>query len=235
VAGAADRWRDIEQLAGAIDAEVVNELLSGVDGLVEDLTRWFIAYPSDEPIEARIDRYSVGFEELAAGIRSMGPKRWQNRLERTVARMTRVGVPEHIAAGHAYQAELVHAADIIDVAVANGCPVEDVGSLFYRAGSVFHIDWLERQLDDMSADTRWQRWAIIGLERELMALRRLIVERILSASTDGDFDEAFASFATESESEITRVNRLMKALRRDGVSDSAAIVVAIRELEQLIR
>jgi glutamate dehydrogenase len=235
VAGASDRWRDIEHLAGTIDADVVNELLSGVDDLVEDLTRWFIAHPSDLPIEERIDRYLAGFEDLAAGIRSMGPKRWQNRLERTVGRMTRLGVPDHIAAGHAYQVELIHAADIVEVAAANGRPVEDVGRLFFRAGSVFHIDWLERQLEDMSADTRWQRWAIIGLERELMTLRRLIVERMLAASTDDDSDAAFAAFASETEGEITRMNRLMRALRRDGVSDSAAIVVAIRQLEQLVR
>jgi glutamate dehydrogenase len=235
IAGASDRWRDVEHLAGAIDADVVNQLLLGVDDLVENLTRWFIAHPSAEPIEERIDRYLAGFEELAAGIRSMGPKRWQNRHERTVARMTRLGVPEHVAAGHAYQAELIHAADIIDVATANGRPVEDVGRLFFRAGSVFHIDWLERQLESLSADTRWQRWAIIGLERELMTLRRLIVERMLATPTDVDSGAAFAAFASESEEEIARMNRLMKALRRDGVSDSAAIVVAIRQLEQLVR
>ncbi|MGB5532733.1 MAG: NAD-glutamate dehydrogenase domain-containing protein [Acidimicrobiia bacterium] len=235
VAGASDRWRDVEQLAGTIDADVVNQLLRGVDELVEDLTRWFIAHPSDDPIDERVEHYLNGFEELAAGIRSMGPKRWQNRLERTVARMTRLGVPEHVAAGHAYQAELVHAADIIDVAATNERPVEDVGRLFFQAGSVFHIDWLERQLEDMSADTRWQRWAIIGLERELMMLRRLIVERMLAASTDIDSGAVFAAFVSQSEREITRMNRVMKALRHDGVSDSAAIVVAIRQLEQLVR
>lgn len=235
VAGASDRWRDVEHLAGTIDADVVNQLLLGVDDLVENLTRWFIAHPSEEPIDERIDRYAAGFKELAEGIRSMGPKRWQNRLERAVARMTRKGVPEHIASGHAYQAELIHAADIIDVATANGRPIEDVGRLFFRTGSVFHIDWLERQLEDMSADTRWQRWAIIGLERELMTLRRLIVERMLVASTDSDTGAAFAAFVSESEEDIARMNRLMKALRRDGVSDSAAIVVAIRQLEQLAR
>ena len=234
VAGASARWRDVEDLAGAIDADVVNELLMGVDDLVEDLTRWFIAHPSTEAIQERIDRYEAGFEELAAGIGSMGPKRWQNRLERTAARMTRRGVPAAIANGHAYQAELVHAADIIDVASVRELPLVEVGQLFFRVGSVFHIDWLERQLEDLAVDTRWQRWAIIGLERELMALRRLIVERILRGATDVEPGAAFAAFVSASEGEIARMNRLMKALRRDGVSDSAAIVVAIRQLEQLV-
>ena len=67
-----------------------------------------------------------------------------------------------------------------------------------------------------------------------MALRRLIVERILRGATDVEPGAAFAAFVSASEGEIARMNRLMKALRRDGVSDSAAIVVAIRQLEQLV-
>jgi NAD-specific glutamate dehydrogenase len=68
-----------------------------------------------------------------------------------------------------------------------------------------------------------------------MMLRRLIVERMLAASTDIDSGAVFAAFVSESEREITRMNRVMKALRHDGVSDSAAIVVAIRQLERLVR
>jgi len=235
VAGASARWRNVEALAGSIDAEVVNQLLSGVDDLVEDLTRWFIAHPSSEPIQDRIDRYRASFEELAASIRTMGPKRWQNRLERSVARMVRRGVPERIAIGHATQVELVHGVDIIDVAQASGHSVEEVGRLFFRAGAAFHVDWLERHLEELPADTRWQRWAIIGMEQELLSLRRSIVDRVLMDWPDKDGEAAFSAFAAHEDLEIGRLNRLMKALRRDGVSDSAAIQVAIRQLEQVIR
>ncbi|MGB9357856.1 MAG: NAD-glutamate dehydrogenase [Acidimicrobiia bacterium] len=235
VAGASARWREVEALAGSLDADVVNRLLTGVDDLVEDLTRWFIAHPSDESIQDRIDRYRSGFEELATGIQTMGPKRWQNRLERSVARMIRSGVPEHIATGHATQFELVHGVDIIDVAQANDRSVEEVGRLFFRAGAAFHLDWLERHLEDLPADTRWQRWAIIGMEQELLSLRRSIVERMLMDWADQEGDAAFSAFAAREDLEIGRLNRLMKALRRDGASDSAAIQVAIRQLEQVTR
>ncbi len=235
VAGASARWREVEALAGSLDADVVNQLLSGVDDLVEDLTRWFIAHPSDDPIQDRIDRYRSGFEELATGIRTMGPKRWQNRLKRSVARMVRSGVPEHIAIGHATQFELVHGVDIIDVAQATGRSVEEVGRLFFRAGAAFHVDWLERHLEELPADTQWQRWAIIGMEQELLSLRRSIVERMLTDWDDQDGDAAFSAFVARGDLEIGRLNRLMKALRRDGASDSAAIMVAIRQVDRLIR
>ena len=63
------------------------------------------------------------------------------------------------------------------------------------------------------------------------------IDRRAGARGINGFDSgaAFAAFASESEEEITRMNRLMKALRREGVSDTAPVVVAIRQLEQLAR
>jgi glutamate dehydrogenase len=235
IAGASARWRDIEALAGSVDADILNELLAGVDDLVEDLTRWFIANPSDEPIQERIDRYRDGFDHLSSRIRTMGTKRWQNRLERTVARLVRSGVPEPIAVGHAFQVELAHAADIIDVATSTGRPLDEVGQLFYQAGTVFHLDWLERQLAELPPTTRWQRWASIGLEGELMELRRSIVERVLEASEGVATDDAIAVFIDTAVVEVDRLNDLVAALRREGVSDTAPVVVAVRRLEDLVR
>ena len=213
----------------------MNALLAGVDDLVEDLTRWFIANPSDESIQARIDRYRAGFDQLSTGIRTMGPKRWQNRMERTVARLVRSGVPEPIAVGHAFQVELAHAADIIDVSALTGRPLDDVGRLFFRAGTVFHFDWLERQLAALPQSTRWQRWAAIGLERELMALRRSIVESVLEASDDVPIDDAIEAFFVDAHIAVDRLNELVTALRKEGVSDTAPIIVAMRQLEGLVR
>ncbi len=235
VAGASARWRAVEELAGSIDADILNALLAGVDDLVEDLTRWFISNPSDEPIQERIDRYRDGFEHLSSDIRTMGPKRWQNRLERMVARLVRSGVPEPIAIDHAFQGELAHAPDIIDVAASTGRPQVEVGRLFFRSGAVFHLDWLERQLAGLPPTTRWQQWASIGLERELMALRRSIAERVLERSDGAEIGDAISAFVAGAAADVDRLNGLVAALRREGVSDTAPVVVAIRQLEDLVR
>jgi glutamate dehydrogenase len=165
----------------------------------------------------------------------MGPKQWHNRLERKVRRLTDRGVPERLAVHHVYQVELVHAPDIIDVATGTGRSLVDAGRAFYRVGQVFHIDWLERQIETLPAETRWQRWAALSIEQELMRLRRAIVERILAADVgDGDIDAAFAAFAGSTEVEQARLSRLISAIRKDGVSDVATVIVAIRQIETLV-
>jgi glutamate dehydrogenase len=234
VAGASARWREIESLAGDVSADLLNELLEGVDELVETLTRWFIARRETGSIPELIERYGPGFAEISREIRLMGPKQWKNRLERKVRRLTDRGVPEDIAVQHVYQVELVHAPDIIDVAAGAQRSLVDAGRAFYRAGQVFHIDWLERQIESLPAETRWQRWATLSLEQELMSLRRSIVEKVLSGMGDDDLAAAFAAFAEETEVEQARLTRLIGALRKDGVTDSAAVVVAIRQMDTLV-
>jgi glutamate dehydrogenase len=233
VVGASSRWHDVEMLAGSLDAEILRKLLTGVDNLVETITRWFIARRGTEPIMDRIEAYESGFAEIVQGIRTMGPKQWQNRLERQVKRFVDLGVPEAIAVEHVFQVELVHAPDIIDVAADTGLPLPDVGRAFYKAGQAFHIDWLERQLETLPTSTRWHRWATLSLEQELMTLRRVIVERVIAGDHDGDINAAFAAFSENTVTERERLAQLVGILRRDGVSDSASVVVVLRQMMTL--
>lgn len=233
VVGASARWHEVETLAGSLDAEILRQLLAGVDGLVETITRWFIVRRGTEPIMDRVEAYRSGFVQIAREIRTMGPRQWQNRLERQVKRLADLGVPEAIAVEHVYQTELVHAPDIIDVAANTGLPLRDVGRAFYKAGQTFHIDWLERQIESLPTSTRWQRWATLSLEQELMNLRRVIVEVVLTDCRDGDIDGAFAAFSESTVIERERLAQLVSLLRREGVSDTAAAVVALRQMMTL--
>ncbi|MEA3511671.1 MAG: NAD-glutamate dehydrogenase, partial [Actinomycetota bacterium] len=213
--------------------DVLHRLLTGIDDLVETVTRWFITRRGTDPITDQIEAYGPGFGEIARGIRTMGPKQWQNRLERRVERLVDRDVPEAIAVDHAFQTELVHAPDIIDVAAETGLPLRDVGQAFFRAGQVFHIDWLERQIESLPTATRWQRWATLSLEQELMNLRRVVVERVLADDREGDVNAAFVAFSESTAIERERLGRLVSLLRKDGVSDTAAVVVALRQIMTL--
>ncbi|MEN8113169.1 MAG: NAD-glutamate dehydrogenase [Actinomycetota bacterium] len=233
VIGASARWRDIEALAGTVDADLVNELLNGVDELVELLTRWFITTPRVGSITDRVDAYRPGFAELSAVIGELGSKQWRDQLERRVARLVERGIPEAVAIRHAYQMELVHSPDIIDVAAQTGLPLRDVGHTFYLVGQEFHIDWLEGRVEDLPAVNRWQRWAGITLDRELMDLRRAVVERILRDGEGADAATLYATFNESTLGEQERLGRMVAMLERDGVADSASVVVAIRQLQRL--
>jgi glutamate dehydrogenase len=230
---AGQRWSAIEELTGTLDPVLQRDMLQGVDDLVETVARVFIAQPPDASMAEIIELYGAGFNELSSEIQSIGPKRWQDQNNESAERLIDHGAPSELAYRHAYQDELVHGTDIVDVAEATARPLLDVAKAFFRAGQSFHIDWLERQLDNLPADTRWQRWARLSLAYDLMALRRRIVERIFEESPDATADQAIDAFISSHLEQEGRLTRLMRLLRRDGVSDTAAVTVAIRQIQAL--
>ena len=59
VTGAVERWADVESLDGRIDPGVQNELMTGVDWLVETTSRWYLVQ-RDRPAPRGRDRASRG-------------------------------------------------------------------------------------------------------------------------------------------------------------------------------
>jgi glutamate dehydrogenase len=230
---AGQRWSAIEELTGTLDPALQREMLGSIDNLVETITRVFTAQPSDASMTELIETYGHGFAELAGEIQSIGPKRWQDQNNEIAQQLIDHGAPPELAYRHAYQDELVHGTDIVDVSVATGRPLLEVAKAFFRAGQSFHIDWLERQLTDLPAETRWQRWARLSLAYDLMALRRRIVERIFEESPEAEADAAVDAFISAHLEQEGRLTRLMRLMRRDGVSDTAAVTVAIRQIQAL--
>jgi NAD-specific glutamate dehydrogenase len=66
-----------------------------------------------------------------------------------------------------------------------------------------------------------------------MALRRQIVERIFEESLGADADAAVDAFIATHLEQEGRLTRLMRLMRRDGVADTAAVTVAIRQIQAL--
>jgi len=233
VTGAQDRWAMVESLDGRVDSDVQRELLEGVDELVEVTARWYLARPKGRTMRQDIDSFSAGFAELAEVLPEIGPEPWQSDREASAARLVDLDVPLVLAKRHAYQVELVHAPDIIDVARTTSRSVQDVARVFFRVGQAFRIDWLEHQVDALPARTRWQRWSVQTLDDELLRLRRSLAERVIAEGEGHPPNEAVDLFLLAHANEEGRLIRFMRLLEKDGVSDAASVLVAIRQVRGL--
>ena len=64
--GASERWDDVEALDGKIDPVLQNELMVGVDTLVEDVARWYLLNAPERARSGRRSRRRAPvFDELA--------------------------------------------------------------------------------------------------------------------------------------------------------------------------
>ena len=145
------------------------------------------------------------------------------------------GVPVDVARRHAFQGELVHGPDIIAVAHVSGRSVLEVARGFFLLGERLEIDWLESRLEEIRVESRWQRWAQQSMEDDLFTVRRQMMESVLSESALGQaMDEAVESFLLERAEAFGRLQRFMRGLASEGLTDLSQLTVALRQIRALI-
>jgi glutamate dehydrogenase len=234
VTRAVERWAAIEALDGVIDPVVQNELMSGVDWLVEATSRWWLVQGGDARLSEAVEGASDAFAELSSVIDQVGSEAWRRDHEEVVERLVEQGVPQDLARRHAFQAELVHGPDIITVAHSSGLGVREVARAFFLLGERLHIDWLENRLDELPAGSRWQRWAVQSMEDDVFLVRRQIAERVIAEAPAGvGVDAAVEAFFERRAEAYGRLQRFMRTLGMEGVSDLAQLTVALRQIRAL--
>jgi glutamate dehydrogenase len=234
VTGSVERWAAVESLDGRIDPGVQNELMTGVDWLVETTSRWYLVNATGQRLADAIGESRQSFDELSEVIDQIGPDAWREEHEHAARRLVAEGVPPEIAKRHAFQGELVHGPDIIQVAHRTGRSVLEIARGFFLLGERLQIDWLETQLEGMAAGTRWRRWAQQSMEDDLFNLRRQVAEKILEVSDGVPIDEAVETFLTERPDADERLRRFMRQLAMEGVTDLAQLTVALRQIRALV-
>jgi glutamate dehydrogenase len=233
VSGAVQRWADIEALDGVIEPRVQNELLAGVDWLVETTSRWYLVQAAGQRLAEAVAGSREAFAELSEAIDQIGPEAWRDEREAVAQGLVGIGVPEVVARRHAFQSELVHAPDIVAVAHATGRSVLEVARGFFLLGERLRIDWLEQRLEELATGSRWQRWARQSTEDDLLAVRRQLCEHVLASAGGAPIDAAVDGFLELHAEQVERLQRFMHALNVEGVTDLSQLTVALRQIRAL--
>ncbi|HEU4831240.1 MAG TPA: NAD-glutamate dehydrogenase domain-containing protein, partial [Actinomycetota bacterium] len=233
VTGAVERWEEIEALVGALEPALLDDLMDGVDRLVEVTARWYLQHVPGQ-LGRAIEAHSGPFRAFATAVGEVAPARWLQEREREAWALMDRGVPEGIARAHVLQPFMVHGPNVADVALATGRSFEDVTRAFFLVGDATYLDWLGSRLTEVSTTTRWHRWALQALEEDLRLTRRQVAERVLR---EGDVrtpvERALAAFLEQREESMTRLGRFMRGIALEEASDLAALTVAVRQVRAL--
>ncbi len=236
VTGAVARWAAVESLDGVVDTSVQDEVMLGVDSLVETVSRWYLTHKPGARLTETIEGARPGFERLSAVVTRVGTDAWRLERGKAVRLLMGYGVPEEIARRHAFQAELVHGPDIIAVAQEGARDVEDVARAFFLLGEALHIDWLETRLEALPGGSRWYRWAVQAMEDDLLMVRRQLAQKVLAEAEGRDVqvEDAVDEYLERRSEAYARLSRFMRTLAMEGVQDLAAVTVAVRQIRALV-
>jgi glutamate dehydrogenase len=234
VTAADERWEAIEAQDGVVDPVVQNELLGGVDWLVEMTARWFLQNAPGADIGQAVEANADGFAELDATLPELVPASSRAAREAAAAGLVARGAPEDLARRHVYQPALVHAPDVVVVARTSGRPVAEVARAFFAAGQSLQLDWVEAQVVGFPASSRWERFALNAIVDDLLLVRREAVQKALAARPSVDAEQALQAFLDSRPEAVARLERLAEQLRAEGVDDLAVITVAVRQVRSVV-
>lgn len=231
--GAGARWDAIEGLAGDLPTAVLDDLLTGIDRLVESLSRWYLTFEPDRLGRAIADGRDA-FARLVEILPTVAPEDQRARIAAEHERLVASGVPHDVALRHAEQRLLVHAPNIIAVSGSTGRALEDVARAFLMVGGIAHLDRLHERLEQVPTPTRWHRWALQALQEDLLLARRRIVEHVLGIDGSASLGDLLATFVASRSGELAAAERSLRATPVEEGEDLAAASIAVRQIEGLV-
>ncbi len=233
VTGAREQWDAIEQLGRSVERGLATELMTGIDELVESVTRWYLAHRSGADLGAAIAAEHEGYERLGPALDRTGDASWSERRAETAARLAERGVPAPLARAYARRRELAQAPDVIAAAAHSRRSVQDVARTFHLLGQRLRLDWLRGQLDAFAPTTRTQRWALHAVRDDAWASWSALVREALGESHGASVDDAVEAFVERRAVKVRRLGAVMRSLTVDGASDLPALMLAVRHLRNL--
>ena len=232
VTGAVERWEAIEDLVGSLAPALLDELMRGVDRLVESAARWYLQHAPGQ-LGRAVEAHREPFRRFEESIADVAPDAWRQQREREAWSLMDRGVPEEVARRHVQQPFLVHGPNVVTVSVEDELPVGDVARAFFLVGEAGYVDWLEARVAEIPATSRWHRWALAAVEDDLLSARRKLAEQALAHAEGITVDEAVERFLASNEEVRDRLGRFMRGLALEEVSDLAAVTVAVRQVRAL--
>ena len=232
ITGASARWASVELLDGQLDPATQNVLMVGVDTLVEDVTRWYVANDVERSAAEVYAAADPSFSELVAVINEAGSDAWRERREGLAGDLVRLGVEPELASTHVHQHALAHAPAILAVAAQTNQTLLDTAKAFFRAGEKLRIDWLERRLAVLEVDDRYERLALRAIQDDLRALRRAVAVGALAR--EGTVAQRIDSYTVERHVGLERLDRLIEAQPDAAEPTLAELTVFLRQLRSIV-
>ena len=235
MANARFRWDDIERLDGVVDGGVQADLMDGVEGLVERLTRWYLQNPCGMDMASEIQRDQAGFAEVVETLQAAGPEGWRELDDDRLAELEGADVPERAARFAAGVDPLAFAPDILVVTRESKRSIGEVTDAMFVAGERLYLNLAERLVADLPMATRWQRRAQRTQVDDLHLLRRHVVCRsVLGAYPEKSVDEAFDLYIEARGDGYKRLTAMVESVGASGGEEGSLATVLVHQIRQTV-
>ncbi len=227
-----DLWAEIEALDNIVPARVQTEMLLEIAAIVERAAAWLLQRHRLD-LAAEPARLAPHIRALTETLCDLLPARDKAIADGRAHHFIETGVSEGLATKIAAMIFLAPALDIAELAERAGHPLDRAARIYYEVGVRFAFDEMRAAARRLPAETQWQKLAVEATIDDLLTLQAELVSRILAAAEASSADP-LAAWCAAHAADLAPVEALARELRASAGPDLAMLVVAARQLRQML-
>jgi glutamate dehydrogenase len=181
-------------------------------------------------------RLTPAVTHLAERVADLLPPAERAIYDQRFARLRDANVPAALAAQIAAIIFLTTVFEIGDLGERTGRAIDRAAQVFYGVGARFALDELRDAARRLPAETSWQKTAVDTLIDDFYGLQAELAERTLKTADGmaGDMADPIAAWTAERAAQLARAEAVAAELRTAANPDLAMLVVASRQLRQVL-
>lgn len=234
VCQAREIWHAIEALDNRIAATIQQQMMFDVSRILRHACYWLIErYDNDLDIVKAVDHLKDSMATIYARSASIVSGAGRERQQHAAEEYIRNSVPEKLARHMAGLLLTRGALDIADLASIHKKDGIETAEMYAELSDRLGIIWMNRCVENLEVDGRWQAIARGNLREDFYRIRRDFVIDLLKGQTRGKPIEIFERWLNRNADSIRKFDAILAEMRlRDDV-DFATLSVAAQELRKL--
>lgn len=229
-----DIWHSIEALDNEIPATLQQSMMFEVSRILRHACYWLIERYGDElDIVDAVTQLKEGMAKIYSRATSIVTGTAKERQKSSAREYMQDGVPEKLAKQMAALLLTRGALDISDLANLHKKSVTDTARMYAAMSDRLGIVWMNRCVEGLVVDGRWQALARSNLRDDFYRIRRELATGLLSSRARRAPIEVFATWCEKNGTAIRKYDAILAEMRLRHEMDFATLSVAAQELRKL--
>ena len=234
VCQASDIWRTTESLDNDIPATVQQTVMFEVSRILRHACYWLIdRFGDDLDIVKAVEHLKPGMATIYSKAFSFVSGSTRKRLKRATADIAALGVPETLARKMSALLLTRGGLDISDLAQMQRKDVVQTARLYATLSERLGFIWLNRSIEDLEVEGRWQAAARSNLRDEFYRVRRGLAGDLLQSRSKLEPVQVFEKWLNKHAAAVRKLDTVLTEMKLRQDIDFATLSVAAQELRKL--
>jgi glutamate dehydrogenase len=232
---AAAIWHTIEELDNKLPATVQQDMMFEVSRILRHACYWLIdRFGNELDIVAAVDHLKDGLATIYSQVQSFVSTISRSRLKKVTDQHVQRGAPDKLARSMAALLLTRGGLDITDLARLNRTDIVETAKMYSVMSDRLGFIWLNRSVEDLEVEGRWQAMARSNLRDEFYRLRRNLAGTLLGGRKRKTPVAAFEDWTEKNIQAVRKFDLLLSDMKLRLDTDFAVLSVAAQELRKLV-